>query len=310
VKEELIELGDCLAERFGTRIRPNVHLAPYTTFGIGGAADLFLPVATEEELVFAINRARQLMVPVTTLGGGSNVLIADTGIQGLVVLDRSSGLTVSGRQINAASGTPTAQLCLTACQAELAGLEFAGNLQGTVGGAICGNAGAYGNAIGSRLVSARVLLDDGTVQEVAADFFNFDYRESCLQEGTHLLLAATFELTDGQREKIMTAMLTDRELRLTRHPWGFGSGGSYFRNLPPAVPGARRQAAGELLDQAGAKGLTVGGAEVFTGHANFIINRAGATAADVRQLAQKMRTLVADKFSLELTEEVTYLGRG
>lgn len=305
---ELDELATRLTGRFGARLRRQAPLAPFTTFGIGGPAALLLPVFEAAEFRAALDDAAAAGVPATVLGGGSNVLIADRGLDGLVVLDRTSGLAIEGTALTVASGTPMAAAALAAAEAGLAGLEFAGNLCGTVGGALRGNAGAYGREIGALLARATVRLPDGKVVEVGRDWFQFDYRASRLGREPVVLLEAVFTLTAGDRAKLREAIIADRVLRLQRHPVGFGCAGSYFRNLPPPPGSDRRQAAGALLDGAGAKRESVGGAAVFAGHANFIINRGGATATDVRTLAERLKMLVRTKYNQELTEEVVSVG--
>lgn len=303
------DLAGRLAARFGDRLRRNVSLATLTTFGIGGPADLLLPVTTSAELADALTAARQAGVATLVLGGGSNVLADDAGRRGLVLLDRTAGLTLDGTTVTASSGVALAQVALTTARAGLAGLEFAGGIYGTMGGALRGNAGAYGNGVGDRLLRATLLLPDGKREVVGRDWFAFTYRHSRLADEPGItLLEAVFALARGEAAALQQAILDDRARRLEQHPHGFGCAGSFFRNLPPEPGSARRRAAGELLDRAGAKGMRVGGAEVFRGHANFIINAGGATAREVRELAGRLQQLAQERFGVALQPEVIYLG--
>ncbi|HNW91976.1 MAG TPA: UDP-N-acetylmuramate dehydrogenase [bacterium] len=298
-----------LTQRYGTRVRCAVPLATLTTFGIGGPAELLFAATTAAELTDAVMVARRAGMPVLVLGGGSNVLADDAGWRGLVVLDRTSGLAFAGTTVTAVSGTATARLALATARAGLAGLEFAGGICGTVGGAVRGNAGAYGRGIGDALVRATLLLPDGTTATVGRDWFGFAYRHSRLaDEPATLLLDATWELAAGDAAALQQVIIDDRARRLEQHPYGFGCAGSFFRNLPPLPGGERKRAAGELLDRAGAKGQRAGGAEIFRGHANFIINTGGATAADVKELAQRAQRLVRDLCGENLHPEVQFLG--
>lgn len=303
------ELQQRLTERFGDRVRACVPLAPLTTFGIGGPADLLVAVLTEAELVAAVQCARAARQPVLVLGGGSNVLLDDAGRRGLTVLDRTAGLASDGTTVTAASGTATAHLALATARAGLAGLEFAGGIYGTVGGAVRGNAGAYGCGVGDRLQAARLLAPDGSIVEAGRDWFAFAYRTSRLaQDRGYTLLSATFALAAGDAGALQQAILDDRARRLAQHPAHCGCAGSFFRNLPPAPGSDRRQAAGELLDRAGCKGLRTGAAAVFAGHANFVINLGGATAAEVQQVAAQAAARVQQQFGVVLQREVEYPG--
>ncbi len=290
-------------------VRRGVPLAPFTTFRIGGAADLFIEAASRDALVEAIRAARAHGVPYFVLAGGSNLLVDDGGIRGLVVRNLAAEVRRDGDHLTVGSGLPLGDLLEAAARESLSGLEFAAGIPGSVGGAVYGNAGAYGKAVQDVLVRASLLTPDGRVVEVAPKALGFTYRMSVLKSSGDVVLGATFALTPGDPERIRQAMAEIIHLRESKHPdpARFGSAGSYFKNLPAPAPGARRTPAGLLLEQVGAKGMSVGRAEVAQEHANFIVNPGGATAADVLDLARRLKTLVHDRFGVTLEEEVLYV---
>ncbi|HEY8369905.1 MAG TPA: UDP-N-acetylmuramate dehydrogenase [Thermodesulfobacteriota bacterium] len=289
--------------------RRDVPLAPFTTFRIGGRADLFVEVTSRAALVEAVRAARRHGVPYFVLAGGSNLLVDDAGIRGLVIHNRAAELRREGTRLTVGSGLPLADLLEAAARESLTGLEFAAGIPGSVGGAIYGNAGAYGKAIQDVLVRATLLTPDDRIVEVGPEALGFAYRTSALKRSGDLVLDATFELAPGDAERIRRAMAEIIHIREAKHPdpARFGSAGSYFKNLPPATPGGRRTPAGLLLEQVGAKGMAEGRAIVAAEHANFIVNPGGATAADVLALAARLKRLVHERFGVRLEEEVLFV---
>ena len=185
-------------------------------------------------------------------------------------------------------------------EAGLTGLEFASGIPGTVGGALVGNAGCYGHQIGDFVREALVLRGDGTLETIGAEDFAFGYRRTRLQGGCDVVLEATLQLAHGDLDlagRTREEKIADRR---HKHPVIEPSAGSWFKNLPPGGPGERRRAAGVLLEEVGAKEMSVGGAAVFPRHANIIINRGGATCADVLALAERMRDAVFERFGVRL----------
>ncbi len=184
----------------------------------------------------------------------------------------------------------------------LAGLEYAGNIPGSVGGAVVGNAGAYGRAVGDVLVRAR-LLDGGVIRDVGPEDLDFGYRTSLLKRRRDVVvLEATFALHDGERSALLDGIARDAELRRSKHPLEYGSCGSYFKNPSRELPAAK------LIEEAGLKGLTLGRAQVSTKHANFLVALPGASATDVLALSEEVRRRVREQRGVELVEEVRRLG--
>jgi UDP-N-acetylmuramate dehydrogenase len=290
-------------------VRREVPLAPFTTFRIGGPAELFVEATSRDALVGAVTSARAHHVPVFVLAGGSNLLVDDRGVRGLVVRNLAAEVRIDGDRVTVGSGLGLGDLLEAAAAASLAGLEFAAGIPGSVGGAVYGNAGAYGKSMQDVLVRATLLTPDGRVVEVGPEALGFTYRMSTLKASGDLVLDATFQLAPGDQAAIRRQMAETIHVREAKHPdpARFGSAGSYFKNLPPAAPGARRTPAGLLLEQAGAKGLAVGRAMVAAEHANFIVNPGGATAADVLALAERLKALVRDRFGVALEEEVLFV---
>ena len=285
----------------------SVPLWEYANFKVGGTADYFFLASSLEELVGAVRLARQLKMPYYIIGGGYNLLFDDRGFRGLIIKNGVCGLEKKGpAEVAVYSGTPIRELLEFCVVNGLAGFEFLAGIPGTVGGAVFGNAGAFDRDIGSFLSDALVLNDKGEMVRVNRDYFAFDYRKSRLRASGELLLKATFSLQVGIREEIESEMAENLEKRKTKHPpSGAACAGSYFKN--PAPPGGKRIPAAYFLDRVGAKELCIGGAAVFSGHANFIINRNDATAGDILNLARELKKRVKQKFGIQLEEEVIFL---
>jgi len=311
------ELTRLAAELRGIRLEPglDVPLSSHTTFGIGGPCDLFVEVFTEKQLLGTIDAAQRFSIPTTLLGSGSNLLVRDGGVNGLVIKNSTRGWSVEDNRIQVASGESIAELIFALASDGIGGLEFLAGIPGTLGGAVCGNAGAYGEAIADKLVSLRLYREGGLVSS-SPDELEFDYRSSLLKSHATetfplaVVVGATLAIDTFPKSSPLERVqeiLAHRSSRLP--PKELGCAGSYFKNLPPDSPGDKRTAAGLLLDQAGAKGLQVGDAEVYRGHANIIINRGQARATHVLTLARQMQALVRGHSKVELEPEVLCIGR-
>ncbi|HKI83086.1 MAG TPA: UDP-N-acetylmuramate dehydrogenase, partial [Candidatus Krumholzibacteria bacterium] len=241
------------------------------------------------------------------MGGGSNLLFDDAGLRALVIADRMTQKTYEGRLIRVESGVGFHELILQSVEQGLSGLEFAAGIPGTVGGAVWGNAGCYGQSIGDFLVTARWIEKDGRVVEVGPAAFEFAYRDSALKRNGNVLVDFALHLNEGNLAQSEATIRKNVQLRERKHPHGEPCAGSYFKNVPPLDPNDRRIPAGKLLEDVGAKSLRVGGAAVFHKHANIIINAGGATAKDVLTLAAEMKRRVREQFGIELEEEVSYI---
>ncbi len=292
-----------LARVLGPAVRRDVRLAPFTSVQVGGPADLLIEVESTDDLVNAVAAAREWGVPWRVLGGACNVLIADQGLRGLVIINRAGAIDIDVLTVCAESGASMARLARRCAQAGLAGLTWAAGLPGTVGGAVIGNAGAFGGDVAETLLSATLLEADGSFTERDNEWFAFGYRGSRLKrerEQTRVVLSATFGLQPGDRTELLEQV--DRLLaeRRVRYPSG-ATMGSTFVNPPNGF-------AGQLIDEAGLKGYRVGGAHVSPKHANFLVNDENATAEDVLHLIEHIREEVERHSGVELTLEVELLG--
>jgi len=299
-----------MLEAFGPGLEFDKHLAKFTTFKTGGPAKYFLKVHSAEDTSNAVRTARQLNIPFYLIGGGSNLLISDSGIDGLVVKVDVRGLKiVNETNILCGAGEDLMALIDFAADKGLTGLEFASGIWGTVGGAIFGNAGAYGGEI--KDVTKEITLVDitGKIKRVDREYCKFTYRGSNLKVSKEIVIDTFFELKKGDKKKIREKIDEILHIRSTKHPVEGNSAGSFFKNIPDQTQPYGKLPAGKLLDEVGCKGLSVGGAKVYEKHANIIVNAGQATSSDIRKLADIMKQRVLDKFGILLEEEVIHLGQ-
>src|SRR5213594_3963439 len=276
-------------------------LAPHTSLRIGGPADFFLRVASERDLVGAIRVARENELPVFVLGGGTNLLVADRGIRGVVLQNAWRESTVDGAIVQAAAGTELAHVAAVAARSGITGLEWMATVPGTVGGAVHGNAGAFGRETKDVLVDAMLMdLNGDTWTDIDADL-EFAYRTSKLQKTPIIVVRARFRGTPGDRATAVRRIKEIANERIAKQPLAQPNTGSIFRN-PPG------DHAGRLIEAAGLKGTTEGGAMVSTKHANFIVNVGDASATDVRALMELCQREVREKFDVELIPELELVG--
>lgn len=292
-------------------VQVNQSLARYTAFRIGGPADLLAVAESRDALIETARLARAHKVLCKVLGGGSNVLVSDAGVRGLVVLNRARAVTLpvgtlTGAAVKAESGASFSTLARKCVRQGLGGLEWAVGIPGTVGGAVVGNAGAWGGDVASILIQATVLEADGIVARWPAARFEYSYRSSVLKRRTAgdkpqlVVLEAEFALQAGEREALEARSAEITARRKASQPPG-ATCGSVFKN-PPG------DHAGRLIEAVGLKGWRIGGAEISAVHANFVINHGGATAADVKALIDLARQRVQQQFSVTLELEIELLG--
>ncbi len=282
-------------------------LRDLTTLRVGGPALAACRVRTPEDARRFLEFAREHDLPLAWLGGGSNVLADDRGFGGLLLLAADDRFAVTGDTVRAGAGLPFDALIARSLAAGLTSLAFASGIPGTVGGAVVGNAGCFGHEIGEFVAEATLLRPDGRLETVGPERLAFGYRSTALQAGADLLLSVTLRLARGDVEAAARERDERIAMRRRKHPTVEPCAGSWFKTLPPAEPGGRRRAAGELLELAGAKAMRVGDAGVFPRHANIVVNLGRATSADVRALVARMRGAVAARFGVRLAEEVRTL---
>ncbi|HET8567548.1 MAG TPA: UDP-N-acetylmuramate dehydrogenase [Candidatus Limnocylindria bacterium] len=279
----------------------NEPMSEHTSLKIGGPADLYVRVTSEEDLFGALAVARHHELPVFLLGAGTNLLVSDKGIRGVVLHDAWSQASVDGAVVTAAGGTTFAHVAAIAARSGIEGLEWMATVPGTVGGAVHGNAGAFGKETADDLVDA-VLSDlngDRWTQENAD--FRFAYRTSSLQGTPTVVVSARFRGIPGERARAVARIKEMANERTKKQPLAQPNTGSIFRNPPGDF-------AGRLIDAAGLKGTRVGGAVVSERHANFIVNTGGATASDVWELMRRCMHEVKERFGVTLVPEVERVG--
>ena len=304
---------DALGARFGeARVGRNVRLAPFTTFRVGGQADYLIETRCSDEIVDALRIARGANVPVTVLGGGSNVLVADAGVRGLVVRTRGGEVVrIDATRVRADAAVTINGLVRWTINHGAAGLEAWAGTPGTVGGAIYGNAHFGGRLIGDLVESVRVADRAAAAAELPASAMAFGYDRSRLQTSGEILLSAVFRVSEGEPASLRATARASLAFRKRTQPLETPSAGCIFQNPAPGldvVPEGIPWSAGALVDRAGLKGVAVGAARVSPAHGNFIVNEGAATAADIRRLIEKCRAEVRDRFGVALRDEIVYVG--
>lgn len=299
---------DAFEQSLGKPLQQDVPLSSKSSLRIGGPADLFFTADSQDDLAAAVRTALRSAIRHFVMGGGTNVLFDDSGFRGLIIKNSASGIfpLPGSRGVEAVSGARLSDLVERSASLGLRGLECLAGIPGTVGGAVSGNAGAFGRNIGQSLSSALVLDREGREVSLTPGDLGFSYRRSALRRERFTLLKASFKLESDDETKIREDIFCFLEQRKNRHPdWSVASAGCYFKN--PVRPDGTRLPAGRLLEDVGAVGLSRGGAAVSEAHCNFIVNRGGARAADVLELARELKARVREKFGLDLEEEVVYL---
>lgn len=285
------------------RLVENVSLVPLTTFRVGGPAKFFVRAASIPEVAEALAWARERDVPYFILGGGTNVLVPDEGFSGLIIKIESGSLDVSDDGlITVDAGVPMGRVVQEAARRGFSGFEWAAGLPGTVGGAVFGNAGAFGHETGEFVEGATAVRSDGMVERLAREALAFRYRWSSFKERpADVIVRVAFRLAAGERASVEAEMRRAMAARLAHQPLGDHSEGCIFKNPAPD------QSAGKLIDECGLKGMRVGGAEVSAQHANFIVNRGTATARDIAALIKAVKAHVRAATNVILEEEIRYV---
>jgi UDP-N-acetylmuramate dehydrogenase len=314
-----------LAGIAGLTVSSDVPLSSHTRFAVGGPARTFADASTESALAQAIAAVRESGETLAVIGGGTNLVASDGGFPGVILRYRGAGISVDGTRVEVAAGAVLQDLVDTAIRAGLRGLETMTGIPGWVGGAIYGNAGAYGHSIHERVRGVR-FFDGSAVREIANAACEFDYRESVFKRHKGLyskwiVLSAVLELdTAADASELQAAADTILKIRNQKYPPSMRCAGSIFKNLffhklpasvrseiPATVVREGKVPSAYLLEQVGAKGMTNGGVQVAAYHANLIYNAGGGTAHQIRELIADLKRRVQERFGIELEEEVQYL---
>lgn len=298
------KLAEALKEQYkDALILTEEPMKNHTTFRIGGPADIYIEPAYSS-IIPLIQYLKASDVPFMVIGNGSNLLVSDEGIEGVVISlgKKTSAITISGDTMVVEAGAMLASVANAAADAGLTGLEFASGIPGSMGGAVFMNAGAYGGEIKDILESVMILTTDMEKKVLMPEDLSLSYRHSSLMEKGGYVLSATLKLSRGNKEEIKAKIDDIRKQRIEKQPLNFPSAGSTFKRPTGYF-------AGKLIDDAGLRGYTVGGAQVSEKHCGFVINKGGATAADVLQLMKDVDEKVYNEFGVHLTPEVRIVGR-
>jgi UDP-N-acetylmuramate dehydrogenase len=302
-----------LIDAFGSeRVSRNAPLAPLTTFRVGGRADWLITIRSRDEIAEALRIARAHGIPVSILGGGSNVLVADEGVRGLVVrIHGGEVLQVDETTVRADAGVTINGLVRWTIARGLAGVEAWAGTPGTVGGAVFGNAHFRGRLVSELVKSVILLSRDGELSSVRSSEMEFGYDYSRLHRTGEIVIAADFNVTSGDPERLREIARESLAFRKRTQPLEKSSAGCIFQNPDPdrdRVPDGIPHSAGALVDRAGLKGATIGGAHVSTRHANFIVNDGAARASEIAGLIEQCRDEVRRQFGVQLRDEIVRLG--
>lgn len=286
-----------------TPLLPNEPLSRHASFRIGGPADLLALPRTVEELRRLVRLTRELELPLTVIGNGSNLLIRDGGLRGVVlkIAENMDRIEFAGTRGRAQSGAPLAAVSRQAPRYALGGLEFAVGIPGTIGGGVMMNAGAYGGEMKDVVTSVTVVDEQGEVRVLKAGELQFRYRSSLLQTRPWIVAEIEMALTPREPERALAQMAHNQYLRESKQPLAWPSAGSVFKRPPGRF-------VGPMVEELGLKGHRIGGAQVSPKHAGFIVNAGGATAADVLALIRHVREQVQDRFGVWLETEIRIIG--
>ena len=283
-------------------VKEKEPMSRYTTFQVGGFADFLVLPETIDQMKAIIQLAKKEEIPYLLLGNGSNMLVSDKGVSGIVIrFQRFQKMEVNGEEITAQAGVSLALLGRTAWKHSLTGLEFAAGIPGTLGGAIRMNAGAYGGEMKDVVTEVKVLTEEGEVLDLPAKQLEFAYRKSIVEEKNYVVLEVKMQLKQGNADEIRNYMDQLSKQRKEKQPLEYASAGSTFKR-------PEGHFAGKLIQDAGLRGFSVGDAMVSEKHCGFVINRKNATAKDILELMKYVRQEVKDKFDVLLEPEVRFIG--
>ena len=302
MKQEFYEKLSKIVEK--EQILIEEPMKKHTTFRIGGPAEYLILPQTAEEIADVVKLCRQEEIPWYIVGNGSNLLVADEGVRGVVIqlLRNFNQIQVEGCQIRMQAGAQNGAVAKRALDASLTGFEFAAGIPGTIGGAVVMNAGAYGGEMKDILKEVTVLDQNGMIRTIPAEELELGYRTSIIARKGYVVLEAVIVLKTGDPKEIKAAMDDLKEKRVTKQPLEYPSAGSTFKRPEGYF-------AGKLIMDAGLRGFSVGGAQISEKHCGFVINKGNATAKDVTELMDETKKIVMEKFGVALEPEVKRLGQ-
>lgn len=282
-------------------IRLNEDMSKHTSIKIGGPADIFIKIKTIEELKYILEVAKEKNIPITVIGNGSNLLVKDKGIRGIVLQIKIDEISVNTTEIEVGAGTLLSKLSKTAYENSLAGLEFAAGIPGTIGGAITMNAGAYGGEFKDIVVSTTYIDKDLNIHTISNKEHNFEYRNSIFKDKNFIILKSKLKLKEDIKENIEAKMKQNSNKRKESQPIEYPSAGSVFRRGNGFITA-------EAIDKCGLKGYNIRDAYVSEKHAGFIVNKGKATAKDVIDLIEYIKQVVYEKYKIKIEMEIKIIG--
>lgn len=283
------------------RIILNANMKEYTSFKIGGNADLLVTVKTKEEVESILKISKQNNCPIFVLGNGTNILVKDNGIRGIVLRNRIDNIEINGEEVIVGAGVKNSVLAQKLLKAELSGFEFAAGIPGTIGGAIKMNAGAYGGEIKDILVETTYMDYEGNINTISNEENKFSYRNSVFKEKEAIILSAKLKFQKSNTETIKALMEKNENSRKEKQPLEFPNAGSTFKRGEDFITA-------QLIDECGLKGYKEGDAEVSTKHAGFVVNKGNASAEDVIKLVENIKEKVYYKFNKNINLEIEIIG--
>ena len=284
-------------------IKVDEPMKKHISFRVGGPADILVKPQSEEELSAGVKLIKEENIPYLIIGNGSNLLVKDGGIRGIVIelSDNFNDFKIDGNLVNIQSGALLSIVGKAVLREELKGFEFAAGIPGTLGGALAMNAGAYGGEMKHIVKSVRLMDMNGNVHEFSNEDMEFEYRKSILSRESYIVLSAIVELEKGNYDDIKNTMADFTQRRVTKQPLSLPSAGSTFKRPPGHF-------AGKLIEDSGLRGLTLRGAQVSEKHCGFVVNLGNATAKDILDLMYVVKSTVNSKYGVMLEEEVKILG--
>ncbi len=278
----------------------NEDMSRHTSFRVGGIADFFIIVKDLQELIYVLKVAKSLRIKTYIIGNGTNVIVKDTGFRGIIIKLDFKHLKIEKDKLAVGAGVPVALLSEFTYRKEIEGYEFLSGIPGTVGGAVKMNAGAYGGEIKDVLIETTILDEKYNVRRLTNEEQKFSYRNSIFFEKKWIILGSTFKIKKGNIEEIKAKRKEMMESRKEKQPLEYPNAGSIFKRTEDCIPA-------QLIDKAGLKGYTIGGAQISTKHAGFIVNIGNAKAKDIIQLIKYTKEFIKNEFGKELKEEVIIL---
>ena len=283
------------------RVLINEPMSKHTSFKIGGPADIFIVVNDLEELKHVLKIAKESRTDVTCIGNGTNLLVKDNGIRGITIKPNLKNIQIDGEKLEVGSGVAVPVLARTAYENGLSGLEFACGIPGTLGGAVKMNAGAYGGEFGNIIISTTFLDKNLKLHTIENNEQKFSYRDSIFSKTNDIIISSKIKLQTEDKQKIKEKMEENIEKRKTKQPINFPSAGSIFKRKNEYIPA-------EIIDKCGLKGYNINDAYVSDLHAGFILNKGNATAQDVLKLIKHIKSIVQEKYGVDLELEIKILG--